>query len=216
MIAFLLAAATVAPRPISGPTAIDAERAFARDAHRIGQWAAFRKYAARDAVMFTPQVVWARDYLKDRKEPSRALTWSPSASVMSCDGTVAVNAGPYSAPGATGAHGRFTTVWLKGKDGWRWIYDGGEPTSRPVPSGPVPLVSRAACNGRPTGAPIASAPSLSSSASVAQPNDYGRGESADRTLGWDWKVEKGGARTLRVYQWTGRRYAQRVYQRVAP
>ncbi|WP_347716916.1 hypothetical protein [Sphingomonas sp.] len=215
---FLAAAATVAQPVISGPTAIDAERAFARDAQRIGQWAAFRKYAARDAVMFTPQVVWARDFLKDRKEPRRTISWSPAASVMSCDGTVAVNAGPYSVPGATGAgsHGRFTTVWLKGSKGWRWIYDGGEPTAKPVPAGPVPLVSRAACTGHPTGAPIASAPTLSSPATAALPNDYGRGESADRTLGWDWKVEKSGMRTLRVYQWTGRRYAQRVYQRVAP
>ena len=33
-----------------------------RDAQRIGQWTAFRKWADRDAVMFTPQAVWARDF----------------------------------------------------------------------------------------------------------------------------------------------------------
>ena len=44
------------------PTAVDAERAFARDAQRIGQWTAFRKYADQDAVMFTPQAVWVRDF----------------------------------------------------------------------------------------------------------------------------------------------------------
>ena len=49
----LLAAAPV-------PTAVDAERAFARDAQRIGLWTAFRKYADRDAVMFTPQAVWVQ------------------------------------------------------------------------------------------------------------------------------------------------------------
>ncbi|MEO6247707.1 MAG: hypothetical protein ABIO85_03890 [Sphingomicrobium sp.] len=206
----LLASASLAA---GAPTAIDAERAFARDAQRIGQWAAFRKYAARDAVMFTPQAIWARDFLKDRKEPVRAIAWTPSASVMSCDRSVAVNAGPYSAPG--GKHGRFTTVWLKGKRGWEWIYDGGETTAQPVPTGPVPIVSRAACTGHPTGAPIATPPALSPP-STGKPNDYGRGESADKTLGWDWKVEKDGARTFRVYQWTGHRYAQRVYQRVSP
>ncbi len=207
MIALLLAAAALQS------TAIDAERAFARDAQAIGQWAAFRKYAAHDAVMFTPQAVWARDLLRDRKEPARAMTWSPSASIMSCDRSVAVNAGPYAA--ADRHHGRFTTVWLKGKRGWTWIYDGGEPTAQPVPSGPVPIVSRAACSGRPTGAPIATPPALSPPG-TGKPNDYGRGESADRTLGWDWKVDKDGTRIFRVYQWTGRRYAQRVYQRVAP
>ena len=49
------------------PTAVDAERAFARDSQRIGQWTAFRQYADRDAVMFTPQAVWAQNFLKDRK-----------------------------------------------------------------------------------------------------------------------------------------------------
>ena len=209
MIALMLAAAVSAAQP----TAIDAERAFARDAQRIGQWAAFRRYASHDAVMFTPQAVWARDFLRDRKEPPRSISWSPAASIMSCDRSVAVNGGPYAT--ADGHHGRFTTVWLKGKRGWNWTYDGGEPTARPVPSGPVPIVSRAACTGHPTGAPIATPPALSPP-STGKPNDYGRGESADRTLGWDWKVEKDGTRIFRVYQWTGRHYAQRVYQRVAP
>ena len=36
-------------------TAIDAERAFAADAQKMGQWTAFRNYAADDAVMFVSQ-----------------------------------------------------------------------------------------------------------------------------------------------------------------
>ena len=61
--------------------------AFARDAQRIGQWTAFRKYADRDAVMFTPQAVWARDFLKGRKDPPKAVRWWPAHSFVSCDGT---------------------------------------------------------------------------------------------------------------------------------
>ena len=209
---FLLLAAAAAATSAPSSTAIDAERAFASDAQRIGQWAAFRKYAARDAIMFNPQAVWARDFLAGRKEPRRAVSWTPAASIMSCDRSVAVNGGPYSTP--DGHHGRFTTVWLKGRTGWHWIYDGGEGTAKPVPSGAVPLVSVASCKGKPRGAPIAGAPALSPPGS-GKPNDYGRGESADRTLGWDWKIEKDGTRMFRVYQWTGRGYAQRVYQRVA-
>ncbi|GAC1575676.1 MAG: hypothetical protein NVS3B5_06820 [Sphingomicrobium sp.] len=205
----LFAAAALAP---GAPTAIDAERAFAGDAQRIGQWAAFRKYADHDAVMFTPQAVWARDFLAGRKELPRSVSWAPSASIMSCDRSVAVNAGPYATP--AGEHGRFTTVWLKGKNGWHWIYDGGEGTAKAVPASPVPIVSRAACTGRPTGAPIASPPTLSPPST--KPNDDGRGESADKTLGWDWKVEKNGTRLFRVYEWNGHRYAQRVYQRITP
>ena len=68
MIAALLLAASV-------PSAIDAEYAFARDAQRIGQWTAFRKYADRDAVMFTPQAVWVQTFLKDRKDPPKTVRW---------------------------------------------------------------------------------------------------------------------------------------------
>jgi hypothetical protein len=46
------------------------------------------------------------------------------------------------------------------------------------------------------------------------PEDNGRGESADKTLGWDWKVEKSGARHLRVFLWLGTRYAQVLYNDV--
>ena len=60
MIAYILLAAAI-------PTAVDAELAFARDAQRIGMWTAFRKYADADAVMFTPQAVWAHNFLKDKK-----------------------------------------------------------------------------------------------------------------------------------------------------
>ena len=65
--ALLLASAPVA-------TAVDAELAFARDAKRIGQWSAFRKWADRDAVMFTPQAVWVQQFLKDRKDPPKTVT----------------------------------------------------------------------------------------------------------------------------------------------
>jgi hypothetical protein len=207
MIAVIAAVALAA----GSPTAIDAERAFARDAQAIGQWAAFRRYAAPDAVMFTPQAVWARDFLKGRKEPARAVTWAPAASIMSCDRSVAVNGGPYTS--ADGHHGRFTTVWLKNGKRWRWLYDGGEPTVKAIALGAVPLVSHASCAGRPAGAPIANPPRSTAPGKLL---GYGRGESADKTLGWDWKVEKDGTRIFRVYEWTGRRYAQRVYQRVAP
>ena len=71
IVALLLAA-------FSMPSAIDAERAFAADAQRLGQWTAFRKYADRDAVMFTPQAVWARDFLKGRQNTPKAGRWWPA------------------------------------------------------------------------------------------------------------------------------------------
>jgi hypothetical protein len=193
--ALLLAAAT--------PTAIDAELAFARDAKRIGMWSAFRKYADRDAVMFTPQAVWARDFLRDRKNPKTSISWRPAQSFVSCDGRTAVNTGPWFTPEGKVA-GYFTTVWQRGRLGWRWAYDGGGP-SKVAPSGP-PQVHRASCTRRAPGAPIIPPPPLTAKQARTTPEDNGRGESADRTLGWDWKVGRKGDRHFRVYQWNGRRY----------
>ena len=200
----------------SAATAIDVEHAFAADAQRIGQWAAFRKYADRDAVMFTPQAVWARDFLKDRKEPAKAVRWWPAHSFVSCDGRTAVNTGPWI--GGDGVHhGYFTTVWQRTNGRWQWVYDGGGPADGALPSAPPGTqVHRAVCRGRPPGAPIIPPPPLTPRQARTSPDDNGRGQSADKTLGWDWKVEKSGERRFRVYQWTGSRYAQVLYNDVPP
>ena len=90
MLMLFLAAAAATPS-----TAVDAERAFSRDARRSGEWTASRAYADEDAVIFTPQAIWARDFLKGRKNPPAATSWSPNRSYMSCDGRIAVNTGPW-------------------------------------------------------------------------------------------------------------------------
>src|SRR3954466_10289652 len=119
--ALLLASAPVA-------TAVDAELAFARDAKRIGQWSAFRKWVDQDAVMFTPQAVWAKTFLKPLKDPPNAISWRPVQSFVSCDGRTAVNTGPwFKQDGSLG--GFFTTVWQRTPRGWRWVYDGGGPAA---------------------------------------------------------------------------------------
>ena len=149
--ALLLAAASM-------PSAIDAERAFAADAQRVGQWTAFRKYADRDAVMFTPQAVWARDFLKDLKNPPKAVRWWPAHSFVSCDGRTAINTGPWVRP--DGSHGYFTTVWQRSGKQWRWVYDGGDALKGAAPVPPRPQVHRATCAGRAPGAPIIPPPPL--------------------------------------------------------
>ena len=200
--ALLLAAAA--------PTAVDAELAFARDAQRIGQWTAFRKWADRDAVVFTPQAAWAQQALP-KKDPPKAIVWRPAHSFVSCDGRTAVNTGPwFKVDGTPG--GYFTTVWQRGAPGWRWVYDGGGPGAAPAAT--KAQVHRAACRGRHPGAPVIPPPPLTSKQARTTPEDNGRGESADKTLGWDWKVEKNGARKFRVFMWNGMRYAQVLYNDV--
>ena len=51
-------------KPQANPSAVIAtELAFAREAREKGQWTAFRKFAAEDAVMFVPGAVAARPWL---------------------------------------------------------------------------------------------------------------------------------------------------------
>jgi len=204
--AFLLAAAPV-------PTAVDAELAFAREAQKIGQWTAFRKYADRDAVMFTPQAVWVQTFLADHKDPPKSVRWAPAHSFVSCDGRTAVNTGPWW--GADGVHhGYFTTVWQRTEGAWHWVYDGGDAQDGLLPPAPAVRVHRASCRTKAPGAPVPPPPSLTPKQARTTPEDNGRGQSADKTLGWDWKVEKDGARKFRVYQWTGARYAQVLFNDV--
>ena len=204
--AFLLASA-------AAPTAIDAERAFAADARRIGQWSAFRKYADRDAVIFTPQAAWARDFLRNRKDPRRSISWRPAHSYVSCDRRTAVNTGPWFGAGGRPG-GTFTTVWQKTPAGWRWVYDGGGPIAATLPRNAQPVVRHAACIGRPPGPPTAAPPPLSHAKARTTRIDNGRGQSADGTLGWDWRVDSKGRRRFRVFQWNGRRYVEVINRQV--
>ncbi|MFL6721866.1 MAG: hypothetical protein ACJ8FT_08720 [Sphingomonas sp.] len=207
IIALLIAAAA--------PTAVDAEYDFARDAQKIGQWTAFRKYADHDAVMFTPQAVWARDFLQDRKDPPRAVRWAPAHSFVSCDGRTAVNTGPWW--GGDGVHhGYFTTVWQRTNGAWRWVYDGGAATTEgsPTPTRVAVQLHRASCRTKAPGAPVSPPPPLTPKQARTTPEDNGRGQSADKTVGWDWKVDKSGARKFRTYLWTGTRYGQVIYNDV--
>jgi hypothetical protein len=198
MIAALLLASAA---PMS---AVEAERAFAADAQSLGQWSAFRKWADPTAVMWTPQAVWAQDFLKDRKEPATAVRWWPSHSWQACDGRTAVNVGPWQLPKA---HGRFITLWMRQPSGaWRWSADGQltAPARLTIPSKPV--VRRAACGNSRLRMRLVSADYARPANRTAAPGDSGYARSADGTLLFNWTVAADGVRRTRVQLWTGRRF----------
>jgi len=104
--------------PVANPSAIvQAELAFARLAQEKGQWTAFRETAAEDAIMFTPDLVNAQQWLKDKADPAQAVTWQPHHIYMSCDGSMAVSTGAWQ--NAKGETGRFTTIWQQQDFGQR-------------------------------------------------------------------------------------------------
>jgi len=190
ILALLLAAAE--PAPI---TAIDAERAFAADAQKIGQWTAFRKWSTADALMFTPQPVNAHAFFKDFKDPPVPVYWWPGRSYVSCDGTVAVNTGPWVRNFGKSV-GYFTTIWKRQPDGgWKWIYDAGDELKTPRAEGGDIKVVKASCS------PGAQQSQLVTGTRIGAQS--GRGESVDRTISWFWESRQDGSRILRVNLWNG-------------
>lgn len=199
--AILLSAATP-------PTAIDAERAFAADAQRLGQWTAFRKYAADNALMFVPQPIKAQEYLKDRNDPPISVFWWPGRSYVSCDGNTAINTGPWVRDWGRSV-GYFTTVWQRQADGgWKWIYDAGDVLPIARAEGGDIKAEIAAC---PANAAVAAVPEWEMPADAK----HDSGSSKDGTLNWGWTVMPDGSRTFRALLWDGRQHKPVVDDRVA-
>lgn len=129
-----------------------AERAFAAQAQRDGQWTAFRATAAPDAVLFAPEMTRTAVLLKDERDPPVALMWWPARTITSCDGTLAVSTGPWVGPGGKG-QGTFTTVWARRADGgWQWLLDSGRDMPARQPAGDRTLAMKADCRTSASGA----------------------------------------------------------------
>lgn len=110
---------------------IAAELAFARLAQEKGQWTAFLETSTGDAVMFVPQPVNARDWLRRQTNPAQAVRWQPHQVWSSCDGTLAVTKGASQRPDGTA--GYFTTVWARQRDGdYKWVLDQGDVLEQPL------------------------------------------------------------------------------------
>lgn len=202
MIALLLMEAAT-PAPSTG--ALAAEYAFIESAQKDGQWTAFRTFAHPDAIMFTPQAVWAQQFLSGRADPPKSLAWRPSSSFVSCDGRTAVNQGPWATASGSGG-GTFTTVWQADGAEWRWVYDGGDFGAAPTQWPASAAVKQASCDGTPPGPPLMAPPPVARHSGNGAPDDFGRGESADRSFGWDWKVDAKGTRHFRAFLWNGSSY----------
>ena len=200
--ALLLAAATPAPT-----NAVEAERAFAADAQKLGQWTAFRKWSTDDAVMFVPQTINAHEFLKDRKDPSTAVFWWPGASFVSCDGSTAVNTGPWVREWGKSV-GYFTTVWQRQRDGgWKWIYDGGDGLEQARGQGGNIKAQKAACPSFP--------PPPSGLDEVPKGTKHGQGTSTDGSLRWEWIVLPDRSRRFLASIWDGQRYKTVIEDKVA-
>ncbi len=226
MIAVLALLATVA----AGQTVADAERAFAAEAQTAGQWPAFRAFAAPDAILYAPGLVKAQAVLARATMPGATLAWRPARTITACDGTLAYSTGRWTR--TDGKAGSFGTIWRRGPDGWKWLYDDGHDGGLPDTASSRVVEAQAACPGPigaagdlrevPTGAPIPVATLKGGArADLVELSDgavpltlrlgtvAGEGASADRTLRWRINAVPGaaiGAHVVRVWAWDGRRY----------
>jgi len=105
--------------------------AFARAAQEEGQWTAYRRYAADDAVMFVPEAVNARDWLAQQQDPAQPLRWQPHQVWSSCDGTLAVTRGAWQI--GQSRNGQYLTVWRRQESGeYRWVQTQADTTDEPL------------------------------------------------------------------------------------
>lgn len=194
------------PQSANPSAIIAAEIAFNRLAQEKGQWTAFRETAAKQAVMFVPDVVDAQTWLKGKADPAKSVLWQPHKAFMSCDGKTGVTTGAWQRP--DGSTGYFTTVWswqqkgavdprlppnAMGDGEWKWVLDHGDSLPAPLLVPEMIETKVASCKGR------ANAPISAPAEGVQMKVTFSR----DQTLSYEWQVRPDKSRTLTVRLWNG-------------
>lgn len=196
-------------KPIARPGDVVAtELAFARYAAEYGRWVAFGQYSDDAGVMFVPEMVNAKTWLKGQPEPANKLSWEPYEVWSSCDGSIGVTRGGWQ---AGEAKGWFTTVWKRQDDGtYRWLLDHGDVD--PAIGGPPEFIEAhvADC---PAGDWL---PPISMAEAVPGNGEFFGGASDDHTLRWGGRVDRWGGRIVTVDLWDGEAFQRVLHQTIAP
>lgn len=190
----------------ANPSAVvAAELAFARLAQEKGQWTAFLETSSSDAVMFVPQPVNAREWLRRQTNPPQAVTWQPHQVWSSCDGTLAVTKGAWQR--SDGSVGYFTTVWERQRDGgYKWVMDQGDQLAQPLTAPQRIDATAAMCGSQPTPPTTV----------VAGPDEkLSGGASRDGTLRWQVVSRLDGSRSVSVEYWDGTAWKDAIREQVA-
>lgn len=173
---------------------IAAELAFARLAQEKGQWTAFIETSTDDAVMFVPEPVNAREWLRKQTNPPQAVRWQPHQVWSSCDGTLAVTRGASQWP--NGSVGYFTTVWERQRGGgYKWVMDQGDVLAQPLEAPEMVGATVADCD---TSRLSETMPPL-----LRLIGELRQGGSRDGTLKWLVNVRPDGSRSVLAEYWDG-------------
>jgi len=124
------------PAPLTPAPVVAAERAFAADGLALGVKQSFLKHMADDAIVFQPNPVNAREAVSAQSDqPGPKLEWWPVWAGIAASGDLGFTTGPYAVEGTRRGH--YFTIWKKQADGsWKWLYDGGPPSSAKDAPGP--------------------------------------------------------------------------------
>jgi hypothetical protein len=187
------------PLHFASPAAIvAADVVLSQLAQRKGQWAALRDTATEDAVLFVPQPVIARTWLKAQPLTMKPNVWQSQQVWLSCDGSLAVSYG--NTRMAAGGPGYFTTVWQRQKKGdYKWVMTQSDGLAAALAVPDMIGAGVATCDrtARPQAMPGAPTPP------PAFPAGTRGGWSEDRTLSWAVAVDADCGRSLSVNLYRG-------------
>jgi hypothetical protein len=157
-------------------------------------FAALRETAAENALIFVPEPVDAKPWLKTQA-PLKNTSWQPHKVFMSCDGKTGVTTGAIK---WGDVDGYYTTVWQffqkpDGTGDWRWLFSHGDKieTRREAPE--FLQTKIASCKGR------ANAPINAPDKGVQMKTMFSR----DQSLNWEWQLRPDKSRTVTVRLWNG-------------
>ena len=114
---------------------IATEYAFAASAADIGTHDAFLAYIADDGILFRPNPVNGKEYLKDAGSSNGILSWYPTYATVSRKGDFGFTTGPWELKEKKSnntLYGNYCTVWEKKTDGdWEFVIDFGTKNDKP-------------------------------------------------------------------------------------
>jgi hypothetical protein len=157
-------------------------------------YAALGETAAKNAVIFVPEPVEAKPWLK-AQSPLKNTSWQPHRVFMSCDGKTGVTTGAIK---WGNVDGYYTTVWQffqkpDGTGDWRWVLSHGDSieVKREAPEFLQPKT--ASCKG--------AAPAILSAPGVGE--QMKQNLSRDQSLSVSWLYRPDKSRMIEVKLWNG-------------
>jgi len=110
---------------------VNAEKEFSESVSKNGTKAAFNKYAAADALSFTPNPVNTRSYYSSQPDMTN-LSWTPALAKVSRSGDWGFTTGPYFMDGEKKEYGEYLSVWKVVNGKWELHLDMGAPHNKPL------------------------------------------------------------------------------------